>query len=79
MKILIGYPVLRDGLITPNDYQRMIAFSLLDSFYKYNGAVYGEDGEKIDIPGLIADAKKTAQKVVDDLGKVEGKYRKPQG
>jgi len=73
-EVLIGYPVLREGLITPNDYQRRKkALPLLDAFSAYDGAVYGERGEKIDIAALIAEAKKAAKgpKIMDDLVKAE--------
>ena len=78
-KVLIGYPVLREGLITSNDYQRRkIAIPLLAAFSAYDGVVYGEHGEKVDIHTLIADAKKSVkdQRIIDDLEKAELKYSK---
>jgi hypothetical protein len=78
-KVLIGYPVLREGLITSNDYQRRkIAIPLLAAFSAYDGVVYGEHGEKVDIRTLIADAKKSVkdQRIIDDLEKAELKYSK---
>ncbi len=76
-KVLFGYPVLREGLTTHDDYQRTrLALPLLEAFFPYDGAVYGEQGEKIDIHALIADAKKNTkdQKIIDDLEKAELKY-----
>lgn len=74
VRVLIGYPVLREGLITPNDYTRKrLGLPLLDAFAAYDGSVYGEHGEKVDIHALIADVKKNAkeQKVIYDLEKAE--------
>jgi len=77
VKVLMGYPVLREGLKTPIDYQRkQLALPLLDAFAVYDGAVYGEQGEKIDIASLLAETRKSAQAVVDDLAKAEAKYGK---
>ena len=76
-KVLIGYPVLLEGLITPNDdLRRKLAIPLLEAFFTYDGAIYGEKGEKVDIRALIAKAKKDAkeQKIIDDLEKAESKF-----
>lgn len=76
-KVLIGYPVLREGLTTPNDFQRRaLAIPLLDVFFAYDGAVYGEHGERVDVRAILADARKAAkeQKVIDDLKKAELKH-----
>ncbi|OGV53490.1 MAG: hypothetical protein A2X45_24465 [Lentisphaerae bacterium GWF2_50_93] len=78
-KVLIGYSILLEGLLTPDDFQRKnIVLPLLYAFFAYDGKVYGEKGEMIDIKSLIADAKNNTkeQKVLDDLEKAELKYSK---
>jgi hypothetical protein len=76
-KELIGYPVLQEGLIASKDQLRTrLAIPLLEAFFTYDGTVYGEKGEKVDILALIAKAKKDAkeQKIIDDLEKAELKF-----
>ncbi len=70
--VLLGYPVLREGLLTPNDYRRRIALALLENFRPYDGEVCERSGEKIDISGLVTESKKKAQQILEDLEAIEG-------
>lgn len=73
VKVLEGYPALKEGLVSSDEHLRDMAMSLLDKFRPYDGAPYGESGQKVDISGTIAEAKKTAQSILNDLDKAATK------
>jgi hypothetical protein len=79
-KELFGYPVLREGLLIYDDRQRKTqAIPLLKDYFPYDGAVYGEHGEKVDIKALIAEAKKNAKgnaNIIIDLENAESEFDK---
>lgn len=52
-----GYPIIREGLILKNPGDRQNAKWLLKKFVPYDGQVYNDKGDRIDINGLIESIK----------------------
>ena len=54
---LFGYPVLREGLLTTNVNTRRMTLQLLESYRQYDGQVWNEAGDRINIEGLIQETR----------------------
>jgi len=69
---LFGYPVLFEGLISSNKYERKIAEELKDKFESYDGQVYDKKAEKkIEIEKLMKKVREVKAAREKDKKKVE--------
>jgi len=59
---LFGYPVLKEGLLSRDEYTRAKAIELLEAFRKFDGKIYDDDGHTINIQSLLNEVKKEASK-----------------
>jgi len=59
---LFGYPVLKEGLLSRDEYTKSKAMELLESFRKHDGKPYDDDGHTINIQSLLNEVKKEASK-----------------
>lgn len=70
---LIGYPILREGLLSRDDYTRKKALELLDLFRRHDGQPYDDENHIIDIHALLREVENAKQgKVAPESRGIEG-------
>jgi hypothetical protein len=54
---LFGYPVLKDALLSTNAFFHMLGTNAVEEFRRFNGQVWNEAGDRIDVDGLIREVE----------------------
>jgi hypothetical protein len=58
---LIGYPILREGLLSSDGYTRKKALELLEIFRKHDGQPFDDENHMIDIQALLREVESAKQ------------------
>jgi hypothetical protein len=73
--VLSGYRVLGDAIATPDDYSRRLGVQLFDAFRKFDGDVWNDNGDRVDLKDLLRQVTASVSKVSESVRNLSDSLR----